>query len=283
MADTKTGLGIPFSNKIYDGYIDESLEAKKILGLLKDCTVDTLKEELTHRGVKFTVLKEFKKCLYILIEDDGKYYHVKIHNFLREPKPAKMIGNALAHSQARRSWVNGRLLMTLGVDAPKPLVYLENRKLGILLSSILITEYLIDANTLRNAYMLLPVHADKMSLIIELAKFVSTLHNRRILHGDLKESNLLVKRNKSGAVSFYITDLASMKVNKGLSIDKRASDLACLDTSFDSELSTRERFRFLYHYCRSIEGLDIDMSDLIVTVQKHSLKRVKKMQRNRGE
>lgn len=276
MTDTKEGLGIPFSNKIYDGYIDESLEAKKILGLLKDCNVDTLKEELTHTGVKFTMLKEFKKCLYILIEDEGKYYHVKIHNFMREPKPAKMIGNVLAHSQARRSWVNGRLLMTLGVDTPKPLVYLENRKLGILLSSILITEYLTDANTLRNAYMLMPVHAGKMSLIIELAKFVSTLHNKKILHGDLKESNLLVKRNNSGAVSFYITDLASVKVNKGLSIEKRASDLTCLDTSFDSELPTRERLRFLYHYCRRIEGHDVDIRDLLRAVQSHSWKRLKK-------
>ena len=266
----------PFSNNIYRGHIDNSDDAIKIFELIKDLNVNNLKGELLQRDVKFTVLKEKKKRLYLAVEYGGKYYHIKIHNFVREPKLNKIIGNILSDSQAKRSWEKGRRFIDLGLPTPGPLGYLEERRLGLLLSSILITEYLPDVVTLRNRYTLLPDSIDRRSLIIELAKFVAMLHNKKVVHGDLKASNVLVKNDKTGNVSFCITDLASVEFKKGLTIDEMASDIACLDTSFGSELPPRERLRFLSHYCRKIEGRAVDIRVLLEAVQGHSMKRLKK-------
>ena len=272
----KIRLGLPFSNKIYKGYIDEGSEAKKIFDLVKECDANSLKQEFIQRNVKFNILKEKKKRLYLWIEYGGKYYHVKVHNFVKEPKLNKMIGNIFSDSQAKRSWEKGRRFIDLGLPTPGPLGYLEERRLGLLLSSILITEYLPDVVTLRNMYTLLPDSVKRRSLIIELAKFVAMLHNKKVVHGDLKASNVLVKNDEAGNVLFYITDLASVEFKKGFTIDEMASDIACLDTSFGSELPPRERLRFLSHYCRKIEGRAVDIRVLLEAVQGHSMKRLKK-------
>lgn len=256
-----------------------TLEVKNIYDLIKGCNLNMLKEELLQRGVKFTVLKEKKKRLYLAVEYGGKHYHVKVHNFVKEPKLNKMIGNIFSDSQAKRSWEKGCLFIDLSLPTPRPLGYLEKRRFGLLLSSILITEHLPDVVTLRNMYTLLPDSVDRRFLIIELAKFVAMLHNKGVIHGDLKASNILVKRHNRENISFYITDLASAEFNKGLTIDEMASDIACLDTSFGSEIPPRERLRFLSHYCKIIEGRDVNIRDLIKVVQSHSVKRMKKRKR----
>lgn len=173
-----------------------------------------------------------------------------------------------------------RRFVELGVPTPRPLVYLENRRMGVLLYSILVTEYLPDAMTLRNMYIQLSNRLEKRSLIIELARFVALLHNKGVIHGDLKASNILVNRDKPERIYFYITDLASIKFKENPSMDDVAADIACLDTSFGGELAPRERLRFLYHYCRETDGSERDMRKLLLSVQLCSMERLKKRRYN---
>ncbi len=272
-----------FSNKVYTGHIDKAEGAKKIFELLKDCNVNTLKKELTHKGVKFTVLKEKQKRLYISTEYEGNYYHIKVHNFVKEPRLNKIIGNIFHPSQARRSWEKARLFVDIGLPTPKPFGYLEERKFGVLLSSIFVTEYLPDAMTLREMYMLLSDNIENRALIIKVAKFVSMLHNRGVIHGDLKASNVLVKRGISGSLSFYVADLASIRLKNPPTLNEMAADIACLDTSFGSELTLRDRLRFIYHYYSGIEDFNMDKQELLASIAIHSQDRRKKREKNKRD
>jgi len=273
-------FGIPFLNKTYRGYINGTAEAEKIFGLLKDSTADTIKQDLTDKKIKYTVLKEKKKRLYLSIEYEGKYYHIKVHNFLKEFHLNKIIGHYFSASQARRSWKMAGRFMELGIATPKPLGYIEKRRMGALLSSILVTEYLPEVITLKNMYMLPSNTIDKKLLIIELAKFIALLHNNGIIHGDLKASNIVVKRDHPGGISFYITDLASVKFKEHPSMNDMASDIACIHTSFGSELLPGDRLQFLHHYCKRITSFKMDIRELLKSVQNISAERLKKRERN---
>lgn len=276
-------LGTHFSSNIFRGYIDESDESKKIFDLLRDCNVDNLIKELTVRGISFNVLKEKQKRLYISITYEGKYYHVKIHNFVKEPRLNKIVGNLLYPSQAKRSWVAARQFIDMGLPTPMPLGYLEKRRIGVLLSSIFVTEYIREAMKLRDIYAGLYNREDKKALIINLARFVAMLHSKGIFHGDLKASNILARRDGTGKIHFYITDLASLKFKHTLSAGEIARDIACLNTSFGNELPIKERLRFLFHYYRSIKGFKLDRNKMFESIQIESLKREQRREYNNAK
>lgn len=253
-----------------------------ILELLKGCHAGRLKEDLSDRGVRFSVLKEKQKRLYLKIEYGGEFFHVKVHNFVKEPRLKKFIGNIFYPSQAMRSWVNGRRFLELGLATPRPLGYLENRKVGVLLSTILVTEFLTGARTLKEAHAQLSETREKKEFIEGLARFVAALHNKGVVHGDLKASNILFRKDDMRRLHFYITDLASMKFKKRLSAKDISEDIACLNTSFGGELSTKERFRFLHHYHKELNAPPADVRWILAGIERHSSERLEKIRKNNG-
>jgi tRNA A-37 threonylcarbamoyl transferase component Bud32 len=117
--------------------------------------------------------------------------------------------HTIKRSRARRSWVSAHRLSLVGVATPRPLAYIEHRKGPLVWKSYLVTEYvagqklgdfLIDSGT----------DSDKcVEAVKGINKLIEKLKKYRIIHSDLKDSNILV--TESGPV---LTDLDSMKVHR---------------------------------------------------------------------
>jgi tRNA A-37 threonylcarbamoyl transferase component Bud32 len=107
-------------------------------------------------------------------------------------------------SRARRSWLNAHLLQMLNIPTPKPLAFIEIYKGPILWQSYLITEFV---EGIKLYYFLQTANDEaRLKIALHIRELLDKLGENRIIHGDLKLSNIIV--SKAGLV---LTDLDSMK------------------------------------------------------------------------
>lgn len=135
---------------------------------------------------------------------DGKPIIVKRYNY-------KGIVHSLRHtvkgSRAKRSWLNGHRLTALHISTPRPLAFVERRKFGIVVTSYIFTPA-IDGTSLRT--YLMRADAKKQREMAEIISgILQKMQKYKIVHGDLKENNLLV--HDDGCLS--LVDLDGMKTS----------------------------------------------------------------------
>lgn len=112
---------------------------------------------------------------------------------------------AFRRSKARKSYENALRLLSLGVDTPPPLAYAEERsRSGRLKSACYICGY-DDTPSLADA---LTLYGDVC--MEAFADFVASLHQKGILHHDLNNTNVRVRRGADGRFRFSLIDLNRM-------------------------------------------------------------------------
>jgi tRNA A-37 threonylcarbamoyl transferase component Bud32 len=159
-------------------------------------------------------------------------------------------------SRAKRAWEKANALLSLGILTPYPLAYLEKMFFGLLHHSFFITTWIDDALPLDSFFekyfsqtLTVNILKEKWQFISEAARYVKTIHDLHIGHGDLKAKHILLKLN-DGKYFFSLLDLDSLKIKKSLGQKERVRDLARLNASFlDTRvLSKSNRLRFLTTY-----------------------------------
>ena len=159
-------------------------------------------------------------------------------------------------SRAKKAWKKANVLLSLGILTPYPVASLEKRSFLFLHHSLFVTTWIDGAFSLDRFFednfgQALTGHflKEKWQFISEAARFIKTIHDFQIAHGDLKAKNILVKTSYERHL-FYLLDLDSLKINKSLSQAERIRDLARLNASFlDTRvLSRSNRLRFLVNY-----------------------------------
>jgi len=159
-------------------------------------------------------------------------------------------------SRAKKAWKKANVLLSLGILTPYPVAFLEKRSFLFLHHSLFVTTWIDGAFSLDRFFednfgQALTGHflKEKWQFISEAARFIKTIHDFQIAHGDLKAKNILVKTSYERHL-FYLLDLDSLKINKSLSQAERIRDLARLNASFlDTRvLSRSNRLRFLVNY-----------------------------------
>lgn len=127
-------------------------------------------------------------------------------------------------SKAHRSYRNSMRLLSMGVNTPQPIAWIEFRN-----SSRFITKsYYISLYEAHDFTMekVMSGEAENREEIIKcFAHFVhSKLHKNGVLHYDLGPNNVLVKET-NGAYSFSVVDLNRMSFEKHLNTHQRYSNL----------------------------------------------------------
>jgi tRNA A-37 threonylcarbamoyl transferase component Bud32 len=111
-------------------------------------------------------------------------------------------------SRARKAWLNGYHLRALGIDTPRPLAFIEERR-GLLCDrSWLVTEYVDGGNILE----LMARHEEDQppaAVGNALKRLFASLRRERITHGDMKGTNLIWQDSK-----IWLIDLDGMKVHR---------------------------------------------------------------------
>ena len=133
-------------------------------------------------------LKDSNTCTVSRVEFDGRVLVIKRYNI-------KSAGHALSRawrpSRAWRSWREGHRLRFIGIDTPTPRALIEERLGPLRRRAWLIADYCAGSRLTEHLAQYVNAAAPPPAEGEALLKLFTTLHARRISHGDLKADNLL--------------------------------------------------------------------------------------------
>jgi len=158
-----------------------------------------------------------------------------------------------------RSFVQGHGLSLRCLPTPRPLAVLHRRRHGLRYEGYLLTEKVENACDLVEYVNRLDELPKKdhftlqRQLIVQVARLICTLHQRRMSHRDLKAPNLLVRTDaETQALGVWFIDLVGVMRHRRVRRGRRIQNLTRLHTSFhDHPAVTRtDKLRFLRAYLR---------------------------------
>ncbi|MCK9338085.1 MAG: hypothetical protein M0P43_09665 [Arcobacteraceae bacterium] len=133
-------------------------------------------------------------------------------------------------SKAKKSYDNAIKLITLGINTPTPLGYIEFFENGLIKESFFVSIKFEYDFTIREP--LLDIGFDnKEEILKEFGEFTFDLHNNGILHNDYSPGNILIKKSFNSYI-FSIVDINRMEF-KELYYDERLKNFAKLWASDD--------------------------------------------------
>lgn len=199
-------------------------------------------------------------------------------------------GTLLGRSKVRREFNNLNQLRELGLDAPEPVAFGEERYAGWLLRSFLVSRGIADAvpldTLIRDRFAALPRQESidvRRTLIENLALSTRRLHQIRFVHHDLFWRNILV--SGQNLKQFFLIDAhKGRRWLPGWNNRNRAKDLAALDSPATAYFRQTERLRFflLYRGHRRIEEQDKKLIRLSLELAKPLRETQLRRVRNRG-
>ena len=157
------------------------------------------------------------------------------------------LGDALRGSPGRRAWLAGHGLLARRIAAARPLAYLERRRLGLPVASWVVLEDLRPA--VPAAFAAESGEAASEAVLAALARLAIDLHRARVDHGDLKATNVLLRR-AAGGLEPALVDLEAVRFPRRLSDTRRIAALAALNASLSDAhpAATRRRAFELYAF-----------------------------------
>jgi len=127
-------------------------------------------------------------------------------------------------SKAAKAWRGALALRQRGLATAAPVAYLEKRRHGRAESSFFLAERIADAEEIRHLFRRSSPE-DLRTLLISLARHLSVCHDRGILHRDLSDGNVLVRKEPDGTMTFFFLDTNRVRVRKKICGLARAKNL----------------------------------------------------------
>jgi len=156
----------------------------------------------------------------------------------------KRLESAFRRSKAARAWRGALALVEAGLETPAPVAFLERRRGGFVVESYYLAERVEAAPEIRGLFRELP-DADLDPLLAALASTVAGAHARGIVHRDLSDGNVLVRRGPDGSPSFVFLDTNRVRAGRRPGTLARARNLVRLG------IPGRRRALFLEAYVRA--------------------------------
>jgi tRNA A-37 threonylcarbamoyl transferase component Bud32 len=145
-------------------------------------------------------------------------------------------------SAARRGWLAGHGLFFRRIGAAHPFAFLERRRLGVPISSLLLLEDLRPA-----ADALTELERDPERVVEALVGLVTALHRFGVDHGDLKATHVFL--DEAGRAA--LVDLEGVRFRARLSDAQRMRALVELNASLPDTLPVELRRRAFARYARA--------------------------------
>ncbi len=146
-------------------------------------------------------------------------------------------------SKAAKAWRGALALKERGMDTAAPIAYFERRKRGFVEKCFFLAERVDGAGEIRPLFRSLPP-GEMEALLSSLGGYLSLCHERGILHRDLSDGNILVKKDSAGRVRFYLLDTNRVRVRRKIGRLLRVKNLIRLGVP-----ASYQRF-FLEEYFR---------------------------------
>jgi hypothetical protein len=127
-------------------------------------------------------------------------------------------------SKAARAWRGALALKMRNVETASPAAYLEKRRRGLVERSYFFAEKIVGAEEVRSLFRRLGP-AELEPLLAALAAHLALCHDRGILHRDLSDGNILVKKDASGRFIFYLLDTNRIRLGNKVGAFRRSKNL----------------------------------------------------------
>ena len=150
-------------------------------------------------------------------------------------------------SKAFKAWNGAWELKNRGISTPIPVAYYEERNFKGVQQSYFVCERINDVEEIRNLFFDL-AEPELKRLLKDLTRFIRYCHEQGILHKDLSDGNILVKRGDNGAFLFSLIDTNRIRIKKRISLLGRIKNLIRLGVPPGLQLF------FLNHYREGIPG-----------------------------
>lgn len=236
-----------YSDSTWNGFIHQQYDHPGFRMMLSQVH-DLLKDR------KIPIFKEREDRIYGIIAPDvygGTHpLFLKWDIYTRKIRIKKWLSNYVMKSRAEKSWKAAWDLIRIGLQTPLPVAFLEKRRWGGLHEALSLSEYLEGALPLQKLWGQGIPPAERKSLSFLVASRVAYLHQSGIVHGDLKPSNLLMRKEKDGRYGLYFTDLESLFRVLKIQSSHRTRDLAALLSSFLRRTESFDQVRFFANYLR---------------------------------
>lgn len=127
-------------------------------------------------------------------------------------------------SKAERAWRGAAALIERGLGTAAPVACLTKKKGGFVERSFFLSERIAGAAEVRGLFRELP-SGELEPLLGSLAGFLSTVHAKGILHRDLSDGNVLVRKLDAGRFEFFLLDTNRIRVRRRVGGLSRAKNL----------------------------------------------------------
>jgi len=151
-------------------------------------------------------------------------------------------------SPARRAWRGGHGLSARGVGVVTAIAYLERHRLGLPFDS---TAVFLDARPDKPADACPPEFARPDEVAGALLSLILRLHGSRAIHGDLKASHVMLRRDGEHLTTRLI-DLEGVRFPRRLSDADRIRSLAELNASLPDEFPDAVRRHAFERYAGAL-------------------------------
>ena len=156
---------------------------------------------------------------------DGKSLDIAIKEFF--PRGWNRLKTIFSPSKAQKAWRGGVTLMEKNIPTPVSVAYLEKRKTFLVEESCYLTVLVEGVEEIRQLFR--QYSPEKLSaLICALARHLSRCHEEGILHRDLSDGNILVKKDAKEEHVFFLIDTNRIRLKKRLHLSRRIQNLTRL-------------------------------------------------------
>ena len=207
------------------------------------------------RGPDTRLVKDSKTTTVAVAGEPPARFYIKRYNYQGAAYATK---DFFRSSRARRTWIAANSLEMRGIPVARPLLYLERRRLGLLLDSYILTQAIAGV-MLRDIFRRYDAAGyrigEKRTLLGDLARFLKKMHRNGVAHRDLKGTNFMVQETAAGSYYFHIVDFDGIRLGP-LSSYRRIKNLARLgeECHRHSCFTYGDRLRFLKTYLGAKEA-----------------------------
>lgn len=216
----KEGFGRELSLPLFTGRIQAKFDDSIFLKSISDCH-----QLLEEPGSQILLDRRNRVGIAKLPLKNGKSVEVVIKEF--HSRGLQKLKTLFLSSKALKSWQGAVALVGRGIETPFPIAYLEKRKKGFLEQSFFLSERISDIKEIRSLFLELP-EPELRQLLAALARFLFFCHEKGILHRDLSDGNILVKRDERENFHFYLIDTNRIRVRGRISLLMRIRNLVRL-------------------------------------------------------
>lgn len=183
---------------------------------------DQLLQETSHQ-VLFADRNRIRVIPFPLPE--GKTVDIAVKEFF--PRGLNRLKTIFLASKAWKAWRGGVVLMEKDILTPVPVAYLEKRKFFFIDESCYLTVLVKEVEEIRQLFRRLS--PEKLSTLLRaLALHLRRCHKEGILHRDLSDGNILVKKDVQDGHIFFLIDTNRIRFKKKLNILQRIKNIVRL-------------------------------------------------------